>query len=75
MHDSEDLGSETAIYAVVGNLLTLTVSGNGESETISFIMTPDAQVFASGFAERGSDGTVQSWETGMIVGVQAASCD
>ena len=72
MVDDDDLGApEMATYTVVANLLAITV----DSETISFIMTPDAQVFVRGFGERGSDGTVQSWETGIIIGVQAANCD
>ena len=59
-------------YTLVGNLLTITQGGD---ESTSFIMTPDAQVFVGGFAERGEDGNVQSWETGMLIGVRAANCD
>ena len=73
--DGEDLGDETGTYTVVGNLLTLTFLDNGDSETISFIMTPDAQVFVGGFFEQSDDSGVGIWETGMIVGVRAANCD
>ncbi len=73
--DGEDLGDESLTYTVVANLLTITFFENGESGTSRFIMTPDAHVFVGGFAEEGIDGTVESWETGMIVGVRAANCD
>lgn len=75
MVDDDDLGDETGTYTVVGNLLTLTFTDNGESETNSYIMTPDRQVFVGGFFERSVDGGVNFWETGMIVGVQAANCE
>jgi len=75
MVDDDDLSNETGTYTVVGNLLTLTSTDDGESETTSFIMTPDQQVFVSGFFERAMDGTLETWETGMIVGVRAANCD
>ena len=73
--DEDDLGAETITYTVVGNVLTLIFTDNGESEAASFTMTPDAQVFVSGFFERSMDADLEAWETGMIVGVQAASCD
>ena len=73
MVDREDLDDPgMGTYTLVGNLLTITQGGD---ETTSFIMTPGAQVFVGGFAERGKDDTVQSWETGMIIGVRAANCD
>ena len=76
MNDAEDdLGVEMLTYTVVGNLVTITFSEDGEAESSRFIMSSDAQVFAGGFGQRGSDGTQQSWETGMIIGVQAANCD
>jgi predicted permease len=76
MHDSEDdLGVEMLTYTVVANLLTINFSENGEDDSSRFIMAPDAQVFVGSFGDRGSDGTNQSWETGIIVGVQAANCD
>jgi hypothetical protein len=71
----EDFGDPMGTYIVVGNLLTLTFSDNGESETISFIMTPDGQGFVGGFFERSGDDGVDIWETGMIIGVRAANCD
>ncbi len=74
--DDDDLsGPEMGTYTVIANLLTVTVTDNGESETISGIMSPDGQVFVGGFFERAMDGTLETWETGMIVGVQAANCD
>ena len=71
--DSDDLGNPAmGTYTLVGNLLTITA----DSETTSFIMTPNAEVFVGGFALRGDDGgTNQSWKTGMIIGVRAANCD
>jgi hypothetical protein len=38
-------------------------------------MTPDAQVLVGGFFERSVDVGVDWWETVMVVGVQATSCD
>ncbi len=74
--DGDDLGDpEAGTYTLVANLLTLTTTDGQETETISFIMTPDAQTFVGGFAQPGIDGTVKSWETGMVVGVRAANCD
>jgi len=55
--------------------LTLTFTDNGESETIPFIMTPDAQTFVGGFFERSGEGNINIWETGMIVAVRAANYD
>lgn len=75
INDVSDLSDDFGTYTVVGNLLTVTVTDNGESETTPFIMTPDAQVFVGGFFERAADGDLQTWETGMVVGVRAANCD
>jgi hypothetical protein len=76
MHDSEDdLGVEMLTYTVLGNLLTITFFEDGEADSSRFVMAPDAQVFVGSFGDRGSDGTNQSWETGTMVGVQAANCD
>ncbi len=71
----DDLGVEMLTYTVVGNLLTITFFEDGEADSSRFIMAADAQVFVGSFGQRGSDGTNQSWETGMMVGVQAANCD
>ena len=71
----DDLGVEMLTYTVVANLLTITFFEDGEADSSRFIMAADAQVFVGSFGQRGSDGTNQSWETGMMVGVQAANCD
>jgi len=72
INDDSDLGDpEPGTYTLVGNLLTITADG----ESTSFIMTPDAQGFVGGFAERAMDGDLETWETGMIIGVRAANCD
>jgi hypothetical protein len=76
MDDSgDDLGIGVVTYTVVGNLLTATYFADGESQSDSFIMTADGQVFAGGYFERSVDGGVDWWETVMVVGVQADSCD
>ena len=67
----EDTGGVAGTYTLVANLLSIIV----DSETVSFIMTPDAQTFVGGFFEQSVDSGVDIWETGMIVGVQAANCD
>ena len=71
----DDLGVEMLTYTVVGNLVTITFFEDGEADSSRFIIAADAQVFVGSFGQRGSDGTNQSWETGMMVGVQAANCD
>jgi len=71
--DSDD--PESGTYTLVGNLLTLFGSDNGESEIGSFIMTPDGQVFVSVFGQRSHMTYGDWWETGMVIGVRAANCD
>jgi hypothetical protein len=76
MVDEDDLDDpESGTYTLVGNLLTLFGSDNGESETGSFIMTPDGQVFIQVFGQRTGDVSGEWWETGIVIGVQAANCD
>jgi len=68
MVDDDDFSDPaTGTYTVVGNVLTV--------DEQSFYMTPDAQVLVGGFFERSVDVGVDAWETGIIVGVRAASCD
>ncbi len=69
--DVGDLGAEFGTYTVVGNRLTAVVS----DEVQTFYITGDARVVVGGFFERAMDGTLETWETGMIVGVRAANCD
>ena len=66
---------EMLTYTVVGNRLAIAFTDNGDVDTSDFTMTPDAQVFVGGFFERSVDVGVDFWETGMIVGVRAASCN
>ena len=72
MGDAVDsLDPEMGTYTIVGNRLTATVDG----EDATFYMTPDAQVIVSGTFERSNNAGVDWWETAMIIGIQAASCD
>ena len=67
--DAEDLGAEFGTYTVVGNRLTAVVS----DEVQTFYITGDARVLVGGFFERAMDGDLETWETGIIVGVQTTS--
>ena len=73
--DDLDEPGSSGTYTLVGNLLTLFGSDNGESEIGSFIMTPDGQVFVSVFGQRSHMTYGDWWETGMVIGVRAANCD
>ena len=74
--DNDDVDPpEIGTYTVVGNRLAVTFADNGESETTVFTLTPDGRVFVGAFFGRSVDGGVAGWENGMIIGVQAASCD
>jgi len=59
-------------YTVVGNLLTTFSDDNGDPQIHSHLMTPDGQVFISGFGVQAGD---DRWETGIEIGVRAANCD
>jgi hypothetical protein len=73
----QDDGTDTGVgtYTVVGNRVTVMHSNEGESDSLDFLMTPDGQVLV--FIDFGleNDGTVQTWNVGTLVGVQATSCD
>jgi hypothetical protein len=73
MGDGDDTGAGTGqgTYTIVGNRLTVGIGGEGGN----FYMTPDARVFVRGFFERTAGGGVDWWETGIVIGVQADSCD
>lgn len=74
--DADSTIPANGTYTVVGNGLTVSLpDGAGGVELFDFTMTPDARVFVGGFFERSIDAGIDGWETGMIVGVQAASCD
>ena len=67
--------AEMGTYTVVGNRLALTFDDDGESQTIVVTLTSDGQVFVAGFFGRSVDGSINEAETGILVGVQADSCD
>ena len=66
--DDEDVGDGVGTYTVVGNRLTLI-----SDEVQTFYITGDARVLVGGFFERAMDGDLETWETGIIVGVQTTS--
>ena len=68
--DGSGIGEGT--YTVIGNKLTLTFGGEVAA---TILITPDARVLLTGYFERSAGGGRDWWETVMVVGIQATSCD